>query len=86
MTRKVYTSQFFGRNLEMAEANLKRMECEEGVINVNGPYAVEYKGESDWPMWEHQWRMASEKEKREIWARKAKEDEAKGIYHPFTSL
>lgn len=85
MARKVYTSQFFSKDIEMAEANLKRMEYEEGMINVEGPYEVEYSGFSDWPMWEHKWRMASEKEKRDIWERRRKEDEAKGVFHPFTS-
>lgn len=87
MTRKVYTGQFFSESQEMADENARRIEYEDGMKIVEMPHLadVQIPHSSGWGTYEYKRVIATEKEKKDIWAMKAKEDEAKGIYHPFAS-
>ena len=88
MVRKVHTGQFFCKNQNMANENARRIEYEEGMFIVEMPYEVEYPvcSSEGWQTYEFKSRIATKKEMKVIRERKLKEDEAKGIYHPFTSL
>lgn len=87
MERNVHTGQFFCKNQEMADENAKRIEYEEGMKVVTMPYEVEYPvcHSEGWKTYEYKTVIATKKERLEIIERKLKEDEARGIFHPFTS-
>lgn len=87
IVRKVHTGQFFSKNQEMADENARRIEYEEGMLIVEMPYVAEVQipHSSGWVTYEYKSRPATKKEKRVIVERKRKEDEANGIFRPFTS-
>lgn len=87
IVRKVHTGQFFSKNQEMADENARRIEYEDGMFIVEMPYVAEVQipHSSGWVTYEYKSRPATKKEMRVICERKLKEDEAKGIFHPFTS-
>jgi len=87
VARKVHTGQFFCKNQDIANENARRIEYEDGMLMVEMPYEVDFPicHAEGWQTYEFKSRIATKKEMKVIRERKLKEDEAKGIYHPFTS-
>ncbi|MDD3908297.1 MAG: hypothetical protein PHF34_08810 [Bacteroidales bacterium] len=87
MSRTVNTGQFFCKNQEMADENVRRIEYEDGMKIVTMSHEVEYPvcHSEGWKAYEYQTVVATKKERLEIIENRRKEDEAKGIFHPFTS-